>query len=327
MLKPGAKNSEDWRWLVAKFERKIGYWCNKWLSLGGRYVLVNSVLQSLSVFWMSMERIPCFILTNLRRLSFNFLWSGQNVNHQFHLCSWEILSRRIRVGDWGLKNLTLFNTTLLANSFWRALTHDNIWHRIIVDKYLGNLPLLDWIRKPSHLQRRVSSIWKGLTLSSPMVFHWLRWRPGSGSDILIGRDKILGLEDRSILSTPLRSHLTSINILWLAQARDLIRVFPLPNKWLSSGHLNLSGEATTDWDTFSSALRSAGISLNSESDTIFWAGGDASGVLTVKKLYTALLQQLDFGIDNLWFHRLWKWLIPLKIKLFIWLSAKGKVLT
>jgi hypothetical protein len=65
MLKPGSKNSEDWRWLVAKFERKIGFWCNKWLSLGGRYVLVKSVLQSLSVFWMSLERIPCFILTIL----------------------------------------------------------------------------------------------------------------------------------------------------------------------------------------------------------------------------------------------------------------------
>jgi hypothetical protein len=77
------KKFEDWRWLVAKFERKISFWCNKWLSLGGRFILVNSVLQSLSVFWMSLEKIPSSILKLLRRLSFNFLWNGQNDKHVF----------------------------------------------------------------------------------------------------------------------------------------------------------------------------------------------------------------------------------------------------
>jgi hypothetical protein len=97
--------------------------------------------------------------------------------------------------------------------------------------------------------------------------------------------------------------------------------------WINSGRLNLNGDAASEWDTFTSALRSAGISLNSDSDTIIWAGGDASGVISIKNIYMALLQQLNFGTDLLWLHRLWKWPIPLKIKLFIWLSAKGKVLT
>jgi hypothetical protein len=46
-LKPGASTSADWSWLVAMFERKIGFWCNKWLSLGGRFILVKSVLEGL----------------------------------------------------------------------------------------------------------------------------------------------------------------------------------------------------------------------------------------------------------------------------------------
>jgi hypothetical protein len=86
-LKPGASSSEDWRWLVAKFERKIGFWRNKWLSLGGCFTLVKSVLESLSIFWMSLERIPNKIINILRRLSFNFLWSGPSGKHRVHLCS------------------------------------------------------------------------------------------------------------------------------------------------------------------------------------------------------------------------------------------------
>jgi hypothetical protein len=58
LLKPGAAKADDWGWLVAKIEKKIGLWCNQWLSLGGRLILVKSVLESQSVFWMSMEVIP-----------------------------------------------------------------------------------------------------------------------------------------------------------------------------------------------------------------------------------------------------------------------------
>jgi hypothetical protein len=241
VLKPGAKNFEDWRWLVAKFERKINFWCNKWLSIGGRLILVSSVLQSMAVFWMSLEKIPSSILNLLRRLSFNFLWNGQNDTKRFHLCSWETISKPIQAGGWGLKNLAIFNTALLANSFWRALTHNSLWHRVIIDKYLGNMSLLDWIRKPSHFQQRASPFWKGLILSSNVILHWLRWRPGSGSDISLGRDKILGLENRSILPSSLRSHLESCNIVSLAQARVASIVTPLPDMWYNSDQLNLGG--------------------------------------------------------------------------------------
>jgi hypothetical protein len=64
-----------------------------------------------------------------------------------------------------------------------------------------------------------------------------------------------------------------------------------------------------------------------ETDSLLWAGGDASGVLSVKNLYTALLQPLDFCSDNVWIQKLWKWPLQLKVKLFIWLAAKEKVLT
>jgi hypothetical protein len=62
-MKLGATSHGDWRWLVATFERKIGFWCNKWLSMGGRLILIQSVLQSLAVYWMLLVRIPSKILT------------------------------------------------------------------------------------------------------------------------------------------------------------------------------------------------------------------------------------------------------------------------
>jgi hypothetical protein len=138
-LKLGASTATDWTWLVSSFERKIGLWYFKWLSLGGRLILINSVLQSLAVYWMLLEKIPAKILTLLRKLSFNFLWNDFAGNRHFHLCKWQILSRPKREGGWGLKNLFTFNKALLACSFWRALTSNFL----LASGYLGKI---SWIQ-------------------------------------------------------------------------------------------------------------------------------------------------------------------------------------
>ena len=102
----------------------------------------------------------------------------------------------------------------------------------------------------------MSPFWKGLILSSKVILHWLRWRPGSGIDISLGRDKILGLENRSILPPSLISHLEYYNIVSLAQVRVESFVTPLPDNWYNSGQLNLGGEDASAWDDFTQALRS-----------------------------------------------------------------------
>jgi hypothetical protein len=58
-----------------------------------------------------------------------------------------------------------------------------------------------------------------------------------------------------------------------------------------------------------------------------WVGGDASGVISVKNLYQALIKPLDFHCEKAWILKLWKWPIQLKIKLFLWLAAFDKILT
>jgi hypothetical protein len=218
-LKMGATLPGDWRWLVAIFEKKIDFWCNKWLSMGGRFILIKAVLESLAVFWMTLERIPNKITSLLRRLAFNFLWNGRAGKRRIHLCSWETLSKPRRAGGWGLKNLHTFNTALLASSFWRAVTQGSIWHRIIVDKYLGSLPLCNWIRRTTFQTKRASPIWKGLVASTPVILHWLRWKPGTGKEIKIGKDMIIGLEESSLLSPSLCAHLSTLNILTLSDVR------------------------------------------------------------------------------------------------------------
>jgi hypothetical protein len=45
-LKVGSYKVEDWDWLLAKYENRISHWCNRWLTIGGRLVLIKAVLES-----------------------------------------------------------------------------------------------------------------------------------------------------------------------------------------------------------------------------------------------------------------------------------------
>jgi hypothetical protein len=107
---------------VAKIEKKIGLWCNQWLSIGGRLILVKTVLESQSVFWMSMEMIPKSVLNRIRQLMFEFMWSGQKATHHFHLCRWDLLARPKHCGGWGLRNLATFNS-----AYWKIHFGGRSW--------------------------------------------------------------------------------------------------------------------------------------------------------------------------------------------------------
>jgi hypothetical protein len=76
-LKTWVQCASDWDWIVTKLTKKMGTWCNRWLSLGGRLILVKSVLEAQSVFWMSFEALPCLVISRIRRVMFHFLleWS------------------------------------------------------------------------------------------------------------------------------------------------------------------------------------------------------------------------------------------------------------
>ena len=75
-LKPLGYLIKDCLWLVSKFEKKISHWTNRFLSMGGRLVLICSVLSSMPVYWMALVPVPLSILDKLRKMIFSFLWGS-----------------------------------------------------------------------------------------------------------------------------------------------------------------------------------------------------------------------------------------------------------
>ena len=75
VLKPNAYSFKDWMWLYKKIEGRIGCWTYKFLSRGGRRVLLKEVLQSIPIYWATIAYILKGILQKLRNKFFSLLWS------------------------------------------------------------------------------------------------------------------------------------------------------------------------------------------------------------------------------------------------------------
>jgi len=67
---------ETWEPLVDHLRRRLFSWGNRYISLGGRIVLLNLVLNSIPIFYLSLMKMPAKVVKLIVSLQRNFLWGG-----------------------------------------------------------------------------------------------------------------------------------------------------------------------------------------------------------------------------------------------------------
>ena len=76
-------NNCDWNAVVQRFEKKLSGWKGKYMSSGGRLVLINSVLSSLPLFMMSFLGVPKEVLKRLDNIRSRFYWQGGELKRKY----------------------------------------------------------------------------------------------------------------------------------------------------------------------------------------------------------------------------------------------------
>jgi hypothetical protein len=215
----------------------------------------------------------------------------------------------------------------VANTLWRCLMKDGLWHRVLKDKYLNTSSVVAWLRCSPVKPHDSSITWHSLLNSLHVVTHWMAWKWGSGISIRLGEDVILGLGNQSFLSTGLIASLRQRGIHFLYQAKGSGRPGAVLDHWKSNSDLGLVGVEAAEWVRLCRELVSAGITLTDCSDTLIWTGGDNSGNISAKNAYDALASKTWLRSTCWWHNSLWNWDIAPKLKLFTWLLLENKILT
>lgn len=133
-------------------EYRISQWSYRLLSIGGKLTLVKAVLTSIPVYWFSLLLVPKKIINMMRKLLFNFLWTGSLSSGGLVMAGWEQFSIPVSSGGWGIKDLHTFSEGLRLKSFWRALFGNTLWTKVVHCKYV-KIKVSHWLRTPKKMCR------------------------------------------------------------------------------------------------------------------------------------------------------------------------------
>ncbi|KAL0865946.1 hypothetical protein Bca101_045064 [Brassica carinata] len=145
----------DYMPLMEKVRKRMCNWNGRFLSYAGRLQLINSVIMSLTNFWLTAFRMPKKCLGEIERMCAAFLWSGPDMSTTKAKVSWLEVCKKKAEGGLGVRSLNEVNEVSCLKLTWRILSGQNsLW--------------VKWIQ--SHLIRKGSfwSVKESTTMGSWM---------------------------------------------------------------------------------------------------------------------------------------------------------------
>ena len=104
--------------------------------------MIKASLSNLSLYYMSLFKIPKAMVERVDRIHRNFLWEGQGDKKKLHLLKWsEVIKsnwsgRSNWSGGLSLGSLEKKNVALLVKWWWRiGEKREPLWRRVIAAKY------------------------------------------------------------------------------------------------------------------------------------------------------------------------------------------------
>jgi hypothetical protein len=113
------RRHSTWEPVITKVKNRFSKWRGKNLSMGGRVLLLRSVLSAIPVFYLSFFRAPSGIVSKLESLFKQFLWGGNEESRRVNWLKWEKVCLDKENGGLGIKNIKAFNVALLGKWVWR----------------------------------------------------------------------------------------------------------------------------------------------------------------------------------------------------------------
>jgi hypothetical protein len=69
------------------------------VSLGGRIVLINAVLSSIPIFFLSFMKMPVKVWREVVSIQRNFLWGGLSTRRRINWVKWANICKTKKEGD------------------------------------------------------------------------------------------------------------------------------------------------------------------------------------------------------------------------------------
>jgi hypothetical protein len=214
----GLDRTDSFIYLLERIIERLKGWKERFLSMGGKDILLKAIIQAIPVFAMGIFKIPKKLCKDINDAMAGFWWGDAEEQRRMHWFAWWKMCIPKNMGGMGFRDLHSFNLAMLAKQSWRLLSRpDSLCARVIKAKYYPNTNLLYAGPKSGS-----SFTWQSIVAGLQTFKRGHIWRIGMGENVNIW-------EDHWIPSSPTRKVYTRRGHTLLRTVNDLID--PATNSW------------------------------------------------------------------------------------------------
>lgn len=127
--------------VIKKLRDRLSIWRSRQLSMDGRITIINSALASLPLYYFSFFKAPKKVIKEMVQIQRNFLWGGSDEVRKMAWVRWNKICLPKEFGGLGIRNMEIFNISLLGKWKWRLLSdNESIWFVLMKKLYsVGSL--------------------------------------------------------------------------------------------------------------------------------------------------------------------------------------------
>ncbi|KAJ4771126.1 RNA-directed DNA polymerase (reverse transcriptase)-related family protein [Rhynchospora pubera] len=289
--------------LIDKLTKRLSGWKARLLSRAGRVVLASSVLSTIPIFFMSVFKLPIWVIRQIDKIRRSFIWKGASLQSKgIHLLSWDRVCLPKQLGGFGLLNLHLHNIALLLRWWWGLYVKpDSQWvslTKLLYSPARRYAPPLAWIQTGSFF-------WKDLRSLRPYFQLSVTAHIKNGENTLFWYDN------------------------W---ADTLIRYFTMqnspPNNYISVKEAlpRLAQLLPTPRNFGENQLHSRAheLNLSAGADKLLWRWRSDGKTFSTASVYKKMVEA---GKCQFVYKNLWKLKAPPTVRMFLVLLAHDRILT
>ncbi|KAL8146376.1 hypothetical protein AgCh_004207 [Apium graveolens] len=289
-------------YLKERVNAKIKTWDGKFISRGGKEILVKSIVQALPSYAMNVFLLPLEITRDIEKSISKFWWnSSQSSASKINWMSWERMAKYKTAGGMGFRNFRDFNIAMLGKQGWRFITNpSSLVSRLYKEKYFADTEFIH-----AKVGNNPSFIWRSIVEAKQLLIAGIRWRIGRGDNIQVLDQPWLMEEDNPFVTTSSQS-------LEDKTVKDFL--IAGKNQW----DVNLVREHFNERDQ--GCILNISLNSSSSEDMIYWRF-EESGLYSVKSAHKHLqVQKRQWTIEDnssIW-KKLWRIKAPPKALNLIW---------
>uniref|UniRef100_M1BM57 Reverse transcriptase n=1 Tax=Solanum tuberosum TaxID=4113 RepID=M1BM57_SOLTU len=170
----GRKRVSYFEELVKKVHSRLMMWQNKWLSYGGKYILIANVLQSMPIYLLSAMNPPKKVIEKLHKLFAGYFWSKTGGEQGKYWVAWEDMCFPRSEGGVGFRSIHDVAKALFCKLWWNFRTSTSLWSSFMWSKYCKKFhPLMVKSVGASHA-------WKKMIQVRDEIEHDIWWQIKAG---------------------------------------------------------------------------------------------------------------------------------------------------